>query len=237
VPPLGTPFWNGIESFWNKVSRQLPRAVLAHYQKYRRVFHVVGMPAKSYASKHGFLKTLHRAILEHRVVEADYQPPGRPVESRRMEPYAIVFYQSSLYVVAAAHEIPRDQNRLRHWKLDRFHRVTILDARFERVEDTWVREHVGRGVGIFSGGTRTNVRIRISPRAASWVTEDPWHPDQTVKATRDGGVELTVPATHDLEIIPRVLALGGEAEVLAPASYRQAIAGVIRQMAKLYPEA
>ena len=47
---------------------------------------------------------------------------------------------------------------------------------------------------------------------------------------------LTVPAHHDLEIIPRVLALGSEAEVLAPASCRQAIAAIVQQLAERYLE-
>ena len=50
----------------------------------------------------------------------------------------------------------------------------------------------------------------------------------------NGDVVLTVRAAHELEIIPRVLALGGEAEVLSPASCRRSIAKMIRQMAAAY---
>lgn len=236
LPLVGTPLWQGIESFWNKVKGQLPRAVLAHYEKYRRVFHVAGMPAKSYASKHGFLKSLHRAILQHRVVEVDYQPPGRPAARRQIEPYAMVFYQSSLYVVAADHTLAEDQDRLRHWKLDRFQRVTLLDKRFAKDDSAPARDQAGRGIGVFSGGAQRSYRIKISAKAAAWVIEDPWHPDQTVKTCRDGSMELTVPAMHDLEIIPRVLALGEEAELLSPASCRLAIARQVRHMTERYAD-
>jgi len=235
-PLFGTPFWQGIESFWNKVREELPASVADHYEKYRRVLYVLGMPAKSYASKQGFLKTLNRAILEHRVVEIDYQPPGRPVARRCIEPYAIVFYQSSLYIIAAAHEIPAGQERLRHWKLDRFERATILDEWFTPAADFRMEEYLGHSLGIFSGGQPRNFRIRISARAAPWVLEDPWHPNQQVKKRRDGGIELTVEAAHELEIIPRVLALGSEAEVFAPSTCRQAIARVVRDMAALYAD-
>ena len=66
------------------------------------------------------------------------------------------------------------------------------------------------------------------------MLEDPWHPEQQVKPRRDGGIELTVQAAHELEIIPRVLALGREAEVLAPAACRQTIAHMVRGMAAVY---
>ncbi len=238
-PLAGTPFWLGIESFWHKLHDQLPSSVAAHYEKYRRVLYVLGMPAKSYAAKQGILKTVNRAILEHRVVEIDYQPPGRPCATRHIEPYAIVFYQSSLYIIAAAHEVAQDQPRLRHWKLDRFQHAKILDEWFKPAEDFNLEQYLGHSLGIFSQGKPRDFRIRISPRAAPWVLEDPWHPDQQIKPRRDGSIELTVQATHDLEIIPRVLALGSEAEILAPASCRDTITRLIAQMAAHYgrPEA
>lgn len=233
-PLFGTPFWQGIESFWNRIREELPASVADHYEKYRRVLYVLGMPAKSYASKQGVLKTVQRAILEHRLVDVEYQPPGRVASCRRIEPYAIVFYQSSLYIIAAAHEIPTEQDRMRHWKLDRFLSATLLDEWFQPQAGFRVEEYLGQSHGIFSGGTPKNFRIRISARAAPWVQEDPWHPEQQIKPRRDGGIELTVQAAHELEIIPRVLALGPEAEVLAPASCRQMIADMARKMAELY---
>jgi predicted DNA-binding transcriptional regulator YafY len=233
-PLSGTPFWQGIESFWKKIRDELPEAVFAHYQKYRRVLHVLGMPAKRYETKQGFLKTINRAILEHRVVEIDYQPPGRQVTQRCIEPYAIVFYESSLYIIAAAHEITKEEDRLRHWKLDRFHRATLLDQWFKPIPGFNLEEYLNPSLGIFSGGKPKTFRIHISAKAAPWVLEDPWHPDQKVKTRRDGSVELTVQAVHELEIIPRVLALASEAEVLAPASCRRSISRLIRQMADFY---
>ena len=129
-PLFGTPFWQGIESFWNKVRDELPASVADHYEKYRRVLYVLGMPAKSYASKQGILKTLHRAILEHRVVEVDYQPPGRPAARGASNPTP----SCSISPACTSSRPPRksrpDQERLRHWKLDRFQRATILDEWF-----------------------------------------------------------------------------------------------------------
>ncbi|MCA9186117.1 MAG: hypothetical protein KDA99_10870, partial [Planctomycetales bacterium] len=76
MPLAGTPFWIGIETFWNKIQQSLPDGVWEHYQKYRDVLHVLGTPAKSYRRHQGILKTLHRAIVEHRVVSAEYQSLG-----------------------------------------------------------------------------------------------------------------------------------------------------------------
>ena len=237
-PLAGTPFWLGIESFWSKLRDQLPDAVWDHYEDYRQALFVRGMPAKSYRQQHGILQTLHRCIQEHRVAEIEYQPIGKDPSRRKIEPYAVVFYQSSLYIIAAASEISAGQpDRIRHWKLDRFLRATALDTWFKAPADFDLEKHLGQSLGIFAAaGKPRDFRIRISARAAPWVTEDPWHSDQQVERQADGGVILTVRAAHELEIIPRVLSLGNEAEVLAPASCRRAIARMIRHMAGHYAD-
>lgn len=234
-PLAGTPFWQALESFWSKLKGGLPDSVWKHYEAYRQVLYVRGMPAKSYDRQHGTLSTIHRAILERRVLTIEYQPPGREPQQREIEPYAVVFYQSSLYIVAAAREVPPgDEGRIRHLKLDRFLRATAQNIFFQRPADFDLEAHLGQGVGIFAGGKARDFKIRISARGARWVVEDPWHADQRVETLPGGDLLLTVPAHHDLEIIPRVLALGSEAEVLAPASCRQAVATIVRQLAERY---
>jgi predicted DNA-binding transcriptional regulator YafY len=66
------------------------------------------------------------------------------------------------------------------------------------------------------------------------VEEDPWHPDQKIKQLKNGDIELSVKAAHDMDIIPRVLRLGSHAEILAPARARETIKDIVRQMAGLY---
>jgi predicted DNA-binding transcriptional regulator YafY len=234
-PLAGTPFWQAIEAFWNKLKEELPSGVWKHYQAYRQVLYVRGLPAKSYERQQGLLSAIHRAIMERRVVQAEYQPPGRDSQQRQIEPYAVVFYQGSLYIVAAAHEIPPgSEDRIRHLKLDRFLRATPLDAFFQLPEGFDLAAHLGVGIGIFSGGKAREFKIRLSQRGARWVLEDPWHAEQRVEEQPDGDIVLTVPAHHELEIIPRVLALGNDAELLAPASSRKTMAAMVSELAQRY---
>jgi predicted DNA-binding transcriptional regulator YafY len=233
-PLAGTPFWMGIESFWKKVQQELPPTVLEHYEKFRRTLRVLGVPAKSYEKQHGIIKTLNRAILEHRLVEVLYHGVGKPPAVRQIEPYTIVLFQSSLYIIAAACEDDNLDSRVRSWKLDRFEKATILDKWFSPPKDLDVDQFVGNSLGMFVGNRPRNFKIRIGPHAARWVMEDPWHPDQEIKKLDDGSIELSVFAVHDLEIIPRVLNLGADAEILSPASARKAMAQIVKQLAKIY---
>ncbi|MCH2182803.1 MAG: WYL domain-containing protein [Mariniblastus sp.] len=233
-PLAGTPFWMGIESFWKKVQEEIPEAVLSHYEKYRRTLRVLGMPAKSYERQHGIIKTLNRAILEHRVVEIKYSSVGKAPKVRKIEPYTIVLFQSSLYIIAAACEVEDPEERVRTYKLDRFQKAKILDEWFKFPRDLDLDQFVGNSLGIFIGSKPRNYKIKISPHAAQWVIEDPWHPEQKIKELKDGSIELSVKAVHEMEIIPRVLNLGAHAEIISPASARKLMREIIEQMSEKY---
>ena len=233
-PLAGTPFWMGIESFWNKIREEVPSSVLTHYEKFRRTLKVIGMPAKSYEKQHGIIKTLNRAILEHRRVSIEYQGIGKAARKRLIEPYTIVLFQSSIYIIAAACEDDDPESRVRTWKLDRFVKAKILDEWFKIPKDLDLDQFVGNSLGVFIGNKPRNFKIKISPHAARWVIEDPWHPEQKIKQSKDGGIVLSVKAVHELEIIPRVLNLGAHAEILSPATARELMSEIIKQMAKKY---
>ncbi len=233
-PLMGTQYWRGIETFWNKVQEALPDGVFEHYERYRKTLHVFGGPSKTYERHAGMLKTINRAILEHRVVEIEYEAIGKPVTTRKIEPYGLAVYQSSIYVVAAAPEVTDPQQRIRNLKLDRFRHATALDEYFKVDENIDISDRLGRSIGIFSGESATDVRIRLGKRAAAWVGEDPWHPEQQMDIQDDGSAILTVPASHPRELLPKVLSLGMDAEVLSPDTFRDAVADTVREMATHY---
>ncbi len=235
LPLVGTQFWIGIESFWNKVGEQLPESVWEHYERYRRTLYVLGLPTKTYEKHQGILKTVNRAIQEHRLLEIEYQVPGRPASKRILEAYGVVLFQSSIYVVST--EESRDgqgSDRLRHWKLDRFTSAKALDKWFKPNQAIDLQSHLGQSVGIFSGAEPKRYVIRLSEQAARWVQEDPWHALQEITQEPDGRVLLSVMAYHDTEIIQRVLRLGTEAEIVSPKHCRDEIKRTVHALADLY---
>jgi predicted DNA-binding transcriptional regulator YafY len=234
LPLAGTPFWTAIESFWNNLKDALPAPVWQHYDKARRLMSVRGIAAKSYARWEGMLTNLQRAIQQHRVTEIEYQSLGKAATTRRIEPYGLIYYHPSIYVVAGFVGAPRGTARIRHLKLDRSKKAKVLDDYFTPPADFDLGEHFSGSLGIFSGEAPRTYKVRISAFAAPWVREDPWHPDQKIVERADGGIELSVAAAHDLDILPRVLALGTEAELLSPKESRLALAETVRKMHAKY---
>lgn len=237
APLGGTPYWQGIESLWQKMKDLLPEAVWKHFARRQQSLIVRGTPSKSYVRQQGILATLNRAILQHRVVQIEYQGLGKSRPAvREIEPYALVLYQGSLYVVAAACEAPAE-SALRHLKLDRFRKAAALDRRFAPRADFKPEKHFADSIGLFHAEQPQEFRIWLSAFAAPLAEEDPWHARQTIEARENGEVVLTIPSAHELEIIPRVLALGAEAELLSPAASRQRMAEIVARLQAVYQQA
>jgi predicted DNA-binding transcriptional regulator YafY len=234
LPLRGTPYWQGIESLWHKMKDSLPEPVWKHFTRRRQSVLVRGTPAKSYDRQQGIVATLNRAIQQHRVVQIDYQALGQSQAAlREIEPYAMVLHQGSLYVVAASCDAPTE-SAMRHWKLDRFHRATPLDRRFQPRADFDAEQHFADSLGMYKSGQPQRFRIRFSRRAASWIAEDPWHAQQQLELQADGGAIVTIPAAYEQEIISRVLALGEDAELLEPITSRQSIAALLGSLCGKY---
>lgn len=236
VPLMGTQFWQGIEGFWNKVRGQLPEGVWEHYQRYRETLYFVGVPAKSYEKQHGILKTINRAIEEHRVLEIEYQSSGNPLTVRKIEPYGLAMYRASIYVVARdiTQEDEDEQDRLRHWKLDRFEKATALDQWFRPDAEVNLERHLGQSIGIFSGEQTQEFVIRLSSHAARWIREEPWHPMQRLDPQPDGSFLLTVHAYQATEVIAKVMELGKEAELISPPEARASLASTLQNLMARY---
>ncbi|MEM6690483.1 MAG: WYL domain-containing protein, partial [Planctomycetota bacterium] len=145
-------------------------------------------------------------------------------------------HQNSIYVVAAAPEVSDPTERLRNWKLDRFAAASVTDDRFEPDAKIDVSKFLSKSIGIFSGDSSTPVTIQLGQRSAAYVREDPWHPNQTLEPNADqpNTFTLMVPASHPREILPRVLSLGADAEVISPLEYRQTVADAVDQLARRY---
>jgi len=170
-PLIGTVYWQGIESFWTKVQEEVPEAVWEHYEKYRKTLHVIGAPSKSYAKHETMLRSINRGIAEHRVLEVEYASVGKEAKTRLIEPYGLAFYQNNIYLVAAAAEITDPDERIRHWKLDRFQRVSAIAQWFKPDPSIDLHEHLSRSMGIFSSDDTVIVQIRLTQRATAWVNE------------------------------------------------------------------
>ncbi len=84
-----------------------------------------------------------------------------------IEPYGVVIYQSSIYVIAT--EEARDGegvDRLKHWKLDRFRSATAMDAWYKPNDNIDVERTLAKRLASFPAPSRPTMRsaYRLAPR-------------------------------------------------------------------------
>jgi predicted DNA-binding transcriptional regulator YafY len=74
----------------------------------------------------------------------------------------------------------------------------------------------------------------VNAHAATWISREQWHPDQTGQWLDDGSYELRVPYTSETELAMDILRHGANVEVLEPPSLRSLIAERVGQVQALY---
>jgi predicted DNA-binding transcriptional regulator YafY len=162
-----------------------------------------------------------------------YHGRARNAASQRtISPQRLVYYRDNWYLDGWCH----DSDGLRSFSLDRIRAAETLEDDAIDMDSDALEAELGAGYGIFSGAAANTAVIRFSPQAARWVADEQWHPDQQGRALDDGGYELRVPYSASAELLADVLAYGPEAEVIAPASLRQAAAERVHAAAARYAE-
>lgn len=235
-PLMGTAYWQGIETLWNKLEQAIPEPVDRHFRRIRQGVFVRTTGRRSYAAKQGVLATLNRAILLHRVCELQYTRAGdEAARLRAVEPLALVLYNRSFYLVARLEGVAPSEG-LRHFKVDRIGKATCTDRHFRPPDDFDAEKHLAHSLGMFQGDRALAVTIRFGARVATWAQEQSWHDDQEWERLPSGDWVLTLPAAYEDEILPRVLALGPDAEILAPATTRLRARQTIEAMRERYGE-
>jgi predicted DNA-binding transcriptional regulator YafY len=66
------------------------------------------------------------------------------------------------------------------------------------------------------------------------VREQLWHPTQELRATPEGGVDLTFPVADFREVKMMILQFGGDVEVLTPEALRDEIGAEVARMREVY---
>ena len=90
------------------------------------------------------------------------------------------------------------------------------------------------GSWLIEQGETVRVKLRFAPEAARWVRDEQFHESQQTEELADGSILYSVCVQGTREITRWILGYGGEVEVLAPESLREAVAAAGRRMAAMY---
>ena len=159
-----------------------------------------------------------------------YSPTSSDCTMRTVEPHHMVNYMGTWHLIAFCY--------LRHnWRDFVLGRMTLCQvggAVFPiRPKVEW-EPHLNNTFGIFQNRKNFNVVLRFTPERSRWVKHEVWHEAQTEEVQEDGSLLLTIPVSHEAEIMMEILKHGSHVEVVEPVWLRKKVIKEIKAASKKY---
>ena len=228
LTPLGVSVLGPeVASAFDKVQRTLSRDALKIIEQMRDRLGVRAAGAKLQAPAAEHLPKIHTALAEHRTLRTRYYSAGRDSEDdRAIDPYHLTLHNGGVYLVGHCHL--RDAVRI--FAVERMRTVELTRARFEVPASFNAEKYLAGTWGILRGDL-VNVKVVFARRLARYIRERVWHPSQKLRDLPDGRLEMTLQVADTLEIRRWLLGYGVQAEVVEPASLREALRGEAERLA------
>lgn len=204
----------------------LPRGLRGEAGDFGLQVEVADGPAMDYSGKMELFRSLNQAMRELRQVAIDYYCFYRDESNERtVDPYRLIFKDGFWYLVAFCHL--REEVRL--FRMDRIRRIRLTEDKFDPPQTQAADElsyHAAWGMEL---GEEFELRVRFWGDSARFVRETQFHLSQQIEEQADGSVIFTARPRGTLSIARWVLSFGGEAEVLAPESFREIVAEALKK--------
>jgi len=166
--------------------------------------------------------TFLEGILAQRRVEMTHRNPKRTSERmHEVEPHGLLWDRDHWYLVGRSLEA----GEIRMWRADRVSAIKVMGMAFRPIPDFDVRTMLGRQW--LESAMRTwekrnePCRIRMTADAATKLRRDWYYRHAAYFEGDDGRVVMSWPETDPESVLPLVLWLGPEAELLEPLSLRE----------------
>jgi predicted DNA-binding transcriptional regulator YafY len=165
-------------------------------------------------------KVVTSALLQGKLLTfCYYSPTSSTCTMRTVEPHHMVNYMGNWHLIAFCHL----RNDWRDFVLGRMTLCSVEGTAFNiRAKEEW-QPYLQDTFGIFQNHKIFNVVLRFTPERARWIRGEMWHEAQTEEVQENGSLILTVPASHEQEIMMEILKHGSHVEVLEPGWLREKV--------------
>lgn len=173
------------------------------------------------------------AVMQRKRLRITYHARGEDqITERLVSPQRLVHYRGNWHLDAWCH-LRKD---LRNFSIDRIKTCIVQDESAKEIDNAVLDKYFATAYGIFAGEPTDTAILRFTPRAARWVADEHWHPEQQGEWLSDGRYELRLPYRDPRELIMDVLRHGPEVEVVGPAGLRAQVIQRVREAAARYGE-
>lgn len=173
-----------------------------------------------------------KALFEAYPIDITYYSPHKNQTTQRtVMPLHLMHYMGSWHLIAFC----SSKKDLRNFSISRIKSIHPSDMTIKIPKSLGsIKHYIRRHFGIMQGGKTQKVTLKISHAIAAWVSEQIWHPEQKMVASKDGSIELSLPVGDFREIRRRILSYGADIEVLNPRELKEDVKKEILKMTKIY---
>ena len=183
-----------------------------------------------------WLELLREAITQHRPVELEYYTYSRDaLTRRRVEPHLVFASVGHWYVSGYCH-LAQDR---RMFRLDRIKSLSLTDGTFEQPVDG--EAELPPPMFYVPGPDDTRVRLRVTARAAPWLSEFGWIfqtpaglPVESTRELSGGRRELSFRTSAFAWLEKLLLQFGEDIEVLEPPELAERTREAAKRILALY---
>ncbi len=160
------------------------------------------------------------AVLQRKRLNIQYYNRDRSQTSdREISPQRLTHYRDNWYLDAWCHQ----KKSLRIFAVECIRQATVLKNTAKTLPDSILNCQLASAYGIFAGKPIATAILRFTAHRARWVADETWHPEQQSRWLEDGRYELSIPYSHDTELIMDILKYGPDVEVIAPDALKAAV--------------
>ncbi|MBV8152699.1 MAG: WYL domain-containing protein [Candidatus Eremiobacteraeota bacterium] len=176
-------------------------------------------------------EVLREAESQRRRARFQYVDKNGRRSERNVDPYGFIVSSGRVYLVGYDHT----RSDMRVFAIDNVTEPRALPTRFEKPVDFDLN-----AFGVYSlSGVRHSaepieVTIRFSPIVAKAARRARVAPQRRIEERADGSIDVVYAVAEPLEVVRWTLSWGGEAEVIAPGSAREAARELVEQIAQRY---
>ncbi|MBM4371987.1 MAG: WYL domain-containing protein, partial [Deltaproteobacteria bacterium] len=134
------------------------------------------------------------------------------------------------YIIGRCHY----KKALRVFGISRLRKAAVSRDAFQLPRDFDFEEQWSNHFGIMTGEKDVRVRVRFRADQAPYVRERTWHPTQSFKEEKGGGLLMTFKTRHLFEVTRWILSWGSAAKVLDPPELVDAVQAELDGARALY---
>ncbi len=226
---LGTGMEETLRSAVEKLSKNVKGSITVDLDTLRSHYSF-SAPTLLVANEQALIDLQHAIGGSYRVWMRYYTASRDEHTERTVHPYHLSNIRGDWYLIA----FDELRNEFRNFSVGRVEEWKIRDDKFKRDPDFSIAKHMESAFQAERGGDTVEVVIRFAPTSARYIKEKHWHTSQQIEELDDGGVILKFQTGGLGEVKRWVLQYGGDAEVIAPMSFRNECKKEIHSMLSRY---